>query len=307
MYYFIVNAASRTGKAKRIWDNIEEYLKEKQIDYMAFCSKYAGHAKELAKEISSFPESTIKLVVLGGDGTINEVLNGITDFEKIRLGYIPTGSGNDFGRGLGLPKDPLEALNHILSSTEDYVMDIGKVTYGKRSRYFAISSGVGIDADVCKQALHSRLKVILNRLKLGKLTYLLLTLRALRSMPTTEAEIYFEDGTAKKIEKMIFVVGMNERTEGGGIPMAPKADDRDGKLSVCLVYGISRVKAFFLLPFLVLGKHTWFHGFEIVDSKKYTVKLKDAMVLHADGEYCGEVNEMTFACVPKKLHIMNKS
>ena len=54
MYYFIVNAASRTGKTKKIWEQMEDYLKEKQIDYMAFMSKYAGHAKELAKEISGF-------------------------------------------------------------------------------------------------------------------------------------------------------------------------------------------------------------------------------------------------------------
>lgn len=306
MYYFIVNAASRTGKTKKIWEQMEDYLKEKQIDYMAFMSKYAGHAKELAKEISGFSESVVSLVVLGGDGTINEVLNGITDFEKIRLGYIPIGSGNDLGRGLGLPKDPLEALNNILSSTEDYVMDIGKVTYGRRSRYFAISSGVGIDADVCKQAMHSKLKVFLNRIGLGKLTYLLLTLKALRSMPTTDAEICMEDGTTKNIEKMIFVVGMNESTEGGGVPMAPEADDQDGKLSVCIVYGISRIKAFFLLPFLVAGKHAWLNGFEIMDTVKYTVKLRDAMVLHADGEYCGEVSEMTFCCIPKKLHIMKQ-
>ena len=293
MYYFIVNAASRTGKAKKIWNQMEEYLKEKQIDYMAFQSKYAGHAKELAKEISNFSEPVLKLIVLGGDGTVNEVLNGIVNFDKIRLGYIPTGSGNDFGRGLSLPKDPLAALNRILSATEDYVMDIGQVT-----------SGVGIDADVCKQALISKIKVFLNRLRLGKLTYLLLTIKALKSMPTTEAEIRFSDGTVKKIEKMIFVVGMNERTEGGGVPMAPKADDKDGLLSVCVVHGLSRKKAFLLLPFLVLGKHEGIKGFDIINCRNYSVKLKDAMVLHADGEYCGEVKEMTFSCVPAKLHIL---
>ena len=141
MYYFIVNAASRTGKAKKIWNQMEEYLKEKQIDYMAFQSKYAGHAKELAKEISNFSEPVLKLIVFGGDGTVNEVLNGIVNFDKIRLGYIPTGSGNDFGRGLSLPKDPLAALNRILSATEDYVMDIGQVTYGRRRRTRRTSHG----------------------------------------------------------------------------------------------------------------------------------------------------------------------
>ena len=304
MYYFIVNAASRTGKAKKIWNQMEEYLKEKQIDYMAFQSKYAGHAKELAKEISNFSEPVLKLIVFGGDGTVNEVLNGIVNFDKIRLGYIPTGSGNDFGRGLSLPKDPLAALNRILSATEDYVMDIGQVTYGRRKRYFAISSGVGIDADVCKQALTSKIKVFLNRLRLGKLTYLLLTIKSLKNMPTTEAEICLPDGTIKEIEKMIFVVGMNEPTEGGGVPMAPKADDKDGLLSVCVVHGLSRKKAFFLLPFLILGKHEGIKGFDIINCRNYSVKLKDAMVLHADGEYCGEVKEMTFSCVPGKLHIL---
>ena len=317
MYYFIVNLTSRTGKTKEIWERLQQELDKRKIAYEAHVTEYAGHAGILADELCTKAlagvdrESEEKsdsrpcLVVVGGDGTVNEVINGMHDFDRIYFGYIPTGSGNDLGRGLRLSKDPVAALDHILDAAEAFPMDLGIVTDGNgKKRYFAISSGIGIDADVCKHALTSKLKKFLNHLKLGKLTYLLLTVKALFTMPTTEVLASFEGGETKKIDKMIFIAGMNHPWEGGGVPMSPHADPQDGKLSVCCVYGIARGKTFFLLPLLVMGKHKIIKGFEFVDCTHYELHLKQPMVLHADGEYLGEHTNISYDCEKGKLLVL---
>ena len=128
----------------------------------------------------------ICLAVVGGDGTANEVINGITHPEKVRFGLIPTGSGNDLARGLKLSGTPSENLARMLSCMQRgreacTVIDLGEVAWDdcEKPRKFAISAGVGLDALVCKKALTSKLKVFLNKLHLGKLTYLLITVQSL--------------------------------------------------------------------------------------------------------------------------------
>lgn len=187
MLYFIVNEKSKSGNAKQIWKEIEEVLKVRNVSYQAFVSEYRGHAGKLAAEICAMDDNDICLVAVGGDGTANEVINGITDFEKVRFGVIPTGSGNDLARGLLLSKDPKNGAIHILNamkkSREDtWCMDLGEVNFGEEKRLFAISAGIGLDALVCKKALKSTIKDILNKIRLGKLTYLVLTVQSLFTM-----------------------------------------------------------------------------------------------------------------------------
>lgn len=314
MYFFIVNITSRTGKARKIWIEIEKELKKQKVAYEAYVTTHEGHARELAKSLCSkgmkyrkeHPGHQVSLVVTGGDGTANEVINGMHHFEEIQFGYIPTGSGNDLGRGLGISKKPLEALEGILKARTVFPMDLGLVTDDAGNTHrFAISSGIGIDADVCRMALSSRLKTFLNYLGLGSLTYVLLTVKALFTMPTTEVTAVFDGGEPKKIDKMIFVAGMNHPWEGGGVPMAPRADAQDGKLSVCCVYGIPRWRTFFLLPLLVRGRHEGrLRGFEIINCEKYQLTLAHPMVLHTDGEYLGEMTDIRYSCEKGKLQVI---
>ena len=244
--------------------------------------------------------------MLGGDGSANEVLNGMTHFEKVKFGVIPTGSGNDLARGLGIKGSPTEQLEAILSCEKEFVMDLGEVSWngGKKPRLFAISAGTGLDALVCKKALKSALKDFLNKIHLGKLTYILLTIESLFTMETTDGAAVSDGKGQKNMKKMIFCAAMNFRAEGGGVPMAPAADARDGKLSVCCAYGIPKWRTFFCLPFLVTAKHLFIRGFEVTDCAEYDLKLKQPMVLHADGEYCGEVTEIHFKCLPGMLHVL---
>ena len=317
MYYFIVNYTGGSGKARKTWHRVHFLLKEKGIEYKAYTTKYAGHAGKLAKAISELPEEDIRLVVVGGDGTINEVLNGITDFSRIRFGLIPTGSGNDFARGLGIPKDTDKALDIILSSVEGKSIDIGEVTKGNgEKRYFGISSGIGLDAIVCKKNLDSKVKKVLNKIGIGGLSYIVLTITTLFSMETYDVKVKLktsevdadgvktEDVEEKHLDKLIFLAAMNFFAEGGGVPMNPNASAEDGLLSICAAAGVPKWQTFFKLPMLTQGKHEGKKGFILKDVEELTFDADRPMVLHADGEYIGDETHIEMKVLRKVLNVM---
>ena len=311
----IVNNGAGTGRAHRVWNETQCLLRGYKIKYEAHMTRYEGHAAKLAEQISRVKgEEPVYLLVVGGDGTINEVLNGITDFDKVRFGVIPTGSGNDFGRNLKLPKTPKESLREICACIRKdqrgealYRIDLGQVSWEgcEKPRIFGISSGLGLDALVCKKALHSRLKQVLNRFHLGKLTYLALTVQSLFTMETANAKVVTEHG-GYILPKMIFAAAMNLPAEGGGVPMAPHASVQDGLLSLGSASGIAKWQTFFLLPFLVAAKQEHINGFTIRNEKGFRLILDKPMVLHADGEYCADVTRVEFRCLEKKLWLLHE-
>jgi diacylglycerol kinase family enzyme len=103
--------------------------------------------------------------------------------------------------------------------------------------------------------------------------------------------------------KMIFSAAMNFPYEGGGVPMAPQADARDHKLSVCCVYGIPKFACLFAFVLLLAGKHQGLKGFDLVETEELHLTLDQPLVVHADGEDCGDQTEITFRCVPAALHM----
>ena len=208
MYIFIVNPASRSGHASQIWTEIETLLKERNILYRVYFTSHRGHGTKLAQQLTKDLSSRTTLIVVGGDGTVNEVLNGIEHPEHIILGYIPTGSGNDFAKGMALPSDPQKALELILSPNSYRTVDIGVLKYSEKDtekiRKFAVSTGIGFDAAICHQALVSRLKVLLNRIHLGKLSYAFISLRELALHKPCRCRISFDNGTEVTFEKLHF-------------------------------------------------------------------------------------------------------
>lgn len=308
MYYFIVNGASRTGKGKKIWRRLETELKRENIPYRAYLTKYKGHAGELAEKLTEKHKgNVISLVIVGGDGTANEAVNGIRDFTMVRFGYIPTGSGNDLGRGLGLPKDPLAALRLILKSKELYAMDLGKVSWGRRlekSAYFNISSGIGMDAQVCRRVNAAGMKVFLNKLHLGKLSYFIQTMLTLAELPEVRASVQFGDGGKQRVHGLICMAVMNQKYEGGGLPMAPEASDQDGKLSICYIHGVKKLKALCALIALVKGKHLKFSGIGMAECSSCTLWLQEPMAGHTDGEDLGDLVRLKYECLPGALKVL---
>lgn len=312
MFYFIVNKHGGSGRAALIWDLIENWLKknlELNLDYKIFESENRGHASELAEKISNIDEtqdSDKKIVIVGGDGTINEVLNGIKDFDKVKFGIIPTGSANDFGRGLEIKKtEPIKNLQKIVNNKVCRAVDLGLAIFEDKSRYFAISAGVGMDAIVCKKANTTKVKPILNKFHLGRFAYIILTISSLFSMKCRDVKIKFDDEDSHIYKNLIFCAAMNTFAEGGGVKMAPDAKYDDGELSALVVQNVPKILAFFAFPFLILGKHTKFKSFIIKNFKKMELSSNEVMVSHTDGEWSGDVKKVTFQCLKQKIKLLN--
>ena len=310
-YYFIVNGNAGVGRKKSIWKHVlKPELIRRGVHFHQYECSYPGHGTKIASQIMAEHTGQLMLIVVGGDGTFNEVLNGITDFERVTVSYIPAGSANDLGYALGISSDPLRALTQILDGGRIYRMDIGKTTFHRdgTSRYFAISSGIGLDAEVCRHSGRGRLKVLLNRIHLGKMIYMLNTVRFVLAYPATDGKLVFanENGelTERRVHRLLFLAGMNQPYEGGHLAMAAGAKSDDGRLSFAMAHDLSNVKALFSLALLALKLHERIPGYEVVDARVCHVMLKDNLEVHTDGETFGGQWDITIEYLPKKLQLL---
>lgn len=307
MYHFIINPKSSSGKGIRYWWLVKSELDTRQIAYAAYFTKQEGHAIELAEQICSKFSGIKNIVVLGGDGTLNEVINGITDFDQVILGYIPSGSSNDLARSLQIPKDPLKALENVLKPTRYQYLDYGVISFQDaeiKPRRFCCSSGMGYDAAVCVEVQASPLKKRLNRFGAGKLIYLSIAMKQLFTIKPMDVTILVDGIKKDTFEKALLVSGMIHKYEGGGCMMAPEADPTDGKLSVCLVHGLSRIKSLFLLPTLLFGKHVFFKGIESFHCKDIEIIANREAAVHTDGETPAFSSHIHVSCVQGKIRMI---
>ena len=282
-YHFIVNPKARTGMGEMIWRMIEPELKKKRVDYCCYMTKRRNHARKIAGRITADGQEH-RIVVLGGDGTVNEVVNGIREPGKVTLGYIPIGSSNDFARGLKIPKDPEKALDIILAPQKIIHMDVGVLCAAGRQRRFAVSAGIGFDAAVCHEVCVSKWKVLLNRIGLGKLSYALVALYRLKKDRPAEMTVTLADGTVRTFERAYFAAFMNLPYEGGGFKFCPEASPADGEMDVIIVHGLPVVKILCLLPLAFGGRHTGFKGVTLIRCKEIQVRTEKPLPLHTDGE-----------------------
>ncbi len=302
-YTFIVKPKSRSGRGGRIWNLVEPELKKKRIDYQVFYTKHERHAVQIAADITADGQEHT-LVVVGGDGTVNEAVNGIYDYSKVVLGYIPTGSGNDFTRALRLPSDFHDALEMLLHTGKKVLMDVGRVSCGGNTYRFAVSTGIGFDAAVCHQAAGSSVKTVLNKLGLGKLTYLVIALRMLLAQQPGPVEICLDGDKRKRFEHTYFAAAMNHPYEGGGFFFCPEAQIGDGMLDVIIASDLPKWKILLLLPTAFKGRHVKYKGISIYRCKEIVIKTYRKVPVHADGEPIAVEEEIRAALEPKQLQII---
>lgn len=317
MYHIIINPASRSGRGAKIWtEQIEPALKESNAVYQTYFSKKAGEVKHLAAQITAeHPDDPdLKLIILGGDGTVNEALQGIADPSKVILGYIPTGSSNDLARDLNIPKEPKAALDLILRDAAPRVMDLGRLTYldadqPEESRLFAVSCGIGFDAAVCAEAMHSPIKDTMNRIGLGKLTYLGIALKQLITARKVSCTLTLEDTVHNRQEdlalpRFLFVTCMSHRYEGGGFMFCPSANDHDGVLDLCSVGNISKGLVLLALPTAFFGKHYFVKGINAHTATRMSITTSSPLWVHTDGEVTRKSCGFRVECLPGAIRMV---
>ena len=306
-YYFIVNPGSRTGKGRELWTVMEKRLERSGKDYEVVFTSGKNDAGRAAASICEKDPGMKRIVVAGGDGTINEVVNGLPSGAKVMLGFLPTGSSNDLARGLGIPGDPLKAFERCLSPRYFEKIDTGYTGFGndaEKGIHFAVSSSIGYDAQICHKALTSRLKKFLNRIGKGRLVYYITGIFMIFRCPHTAAEVIIDGKRKLTYKKLIFASAMNTRYEGGGMPMGPDADPTDGKVTMCIVHDISRIKHFLYMPSVIKANHVKKKGVEQITCRTCEIRTAEPLCVHVDGEPAGIRNHVVFSCAGEKLRIM---
>lgn len=317
MYYIIMNPSSSSGRGMRIWKQLEPVFQERKIPYRLLLSTHNGHIAELAAEVTA-SERPVNLIILGGDGTVNEALQGIRDFSKANIGFIPTGSGNDLARDMRLGKDPLKTLESILNKDICRKVDLGRLTVDSHrdasvkkggndtpnERFFVVSSGIGFDAAVCEEALSSRLKDVLNKLKLGKLTYLGIALKQLITAKNVSCDLYLDDKSPIHLDRFLFSAFMIHRYEGGGFKFCPDADAGDGLLDICLVGHLPKPVIFLALPTAFFGKHYLFPQIFHYRASRIEIKTSVPLWVHTDGEVYYKSDHIYLSCEKQKARFL---
>ena len=236
-YHFIINPCAGGGKAWTAWHQVQTALAAKPgIQFDHATSQYAGHPRELAIQAVQRGDCDC-LVVVGGDGTLHEVITGLIatqQEEPLPVGYIPAGTGNDFARGYGIATEPRQALDQILTNQHPHWINIGH--YHDFSRecegIFLNNFGIGFDAAIVHATNHSWAKAFLNRHHLGTFAYIYKAVRVFFAQPAFRV-VVDDDGHQRTFNHAFLLVASNHPYISGGVRIA--ADQRIDRRELELV------------------------------------------------------------------------
>ena len=199
----LINPSASSGRGMRVWKKVKKELDARGVPYRKHILKAPSEATLLVRDLTKNLLKDCHLLVLGGDGTLNEVLNGIEDFQHTVLSCLRTGSGNDFAANVGIDKNLMIALDQLLNHPMEASLDYGVVRADEHEpRRFLISCGMGYDADICEEVSKSRLKKVMNRFGLGKLVYLMIGLKQIFTRSSTDAVLYLDGKKAVHVPKL---------------------------------------------------------------------------------------------------------
>jgi diacylglycerol kinase (ATP) len=276
----ILNPTSGDGAAGRIRPRLEERLGRRDVEVLA--STRRGHAEELAA--NAVRGGADRIVAAGGDGTMQEVVNGIIAAGGGTLGVVPLGRGNDLARCLSLPMDPLAAAEVAFGETT-IPMDVGKAFREARFRHFVTGGGVGFDAQVAWTMSNPR-----PWWKKGRAGYIAGTLDELRRFHDQRLRLRIDapGGGSEVVDHVALIAAVaNSPYYGAGMKICPDASLRDGQLDVCVVGNLSRVELLRELPGIYDGKHVKNPKITFYRSRSVLIEGDEPTRVHLEGEPWG--------------------
>ena len=286
MIEIIVN--SRSKKSLNELNKIERVLLGKKLPYRVLKTSETTNAKDLMNEIHG-----AELIVIGGDGTINEVINNYHGKEIIYLAY---GSGNDLARSIEFKKD-IE-ISRLLESKRFIEYDVGVVN----DRKFCSGFDIGFNADIIKRANGSKLKKYI-----GKYIYLLQGVIGILMLKKYKAKISWDSGEITT-DKLYLLNAMIQPYEGGGIKFAPNATGQDGKLHIMIMENMSLATFVYNYLCLLLKKHNKMRKVKQITTNRLAIKTNQKY-FQIDGELINNTEQLNVGCISKfyKLKRMEKN
>jgi diacylglycerol kinase (ATP) len=299
----IVNPIAGRGAGQESIPQIEALLQEYGLEYDLVCTGRPWHAADLAQEAVAAGHEIV--VAVGGDGTANEVLNGLMRAKQAgvgtaTMGALCVGRGNDFAYGVGIPTD-LAAGCQVLAHGHRRTIDVGRVAGGlyPEGRFFGNGVGIGFDAVVGFEAvkmtwLHGFPSYLVAVLKTVFLYY---------QAPLTQIE--FDGQTLTQPSLMISI--MNGQRMGGGFMMAPEGQTGDGLFDLCIAHEVSRPRIFGLIPHFMKGTQATQDAIRTGRARHVVITaIEGVLPAHADGEtLCIDGQRLEVELLPGQIEVIS--
>jgi diacylglycerol kinase (ATP) len=300
----VVNPASAGGGTGKRWPAIRSLLDRSPLEYRAQLTNGPTEATQITRQ--ALQNGCTRIVCVGGDGTLNEVVNGFFDTdgnpigESAALGIIPSGTGGDFRKSLGLTSDSSAAVSR-LSSLDVRRIDVGRIDFGDGThRFFTNIADCGMGGEVVARVNRSKRKGGGLR---GTAVFLWISLASLMTYPGCNLTVEVDGVSVKRRLRNLVIA--NGKYFGGGMKVAPDAEIDDGVFDVVLVGMTSRVGALTGIPRLYKGKHLTRKEVEVARGKVINVSADGAepVLFDLEGEQIGQV-PARITCLAGALNVV---
>ncbi|HEY8843816.1 MAG TPA: diacylglycerol kinase family protein [Gaiellaceae bacterium] len=293
---FLVNPAAENGATGRRWPELAHRAASLGLRGDALLSERAGQLAELARQAADGGASL--LVVVGGDGTVNEVVNGIAERDDVELAVIPRGTGWDFVRTYGIPRR-LENAVEVALHGQTRVIDLGRARYrgwdgSEGESLFANIASAGMSGAIAKRANES------SKALGGKAAYLWSTMAVFSRWRSDEVRVRV-DGEERR-GRMHDVIVANGRFFGGGMQICPEAEPDDGLFDVLLLGDLTKRDLLLTLPKTYRGKHLPHPKAELLRGAAVELDAPEPLPVELDGEQPG-TTPARFEIVPQALRL----
>jgi diacylglycerol kinase (ATP) len=295
---FLVNPASANGSTGRRWPDLAHRVAAAGLEGDALLSERPGHLVELARD--AVAGGATRLVVVGGDGTVHEVIDGVMRAEPrepVELAVLPLGTGRDFARSLRIPAR-LDAAIEIARSGGLRTIDVGCASYatvdGEGSAYFANFAGAGISGAIARRA--NRTTKALG----GRLSFLWATIAVFSRWSPSEMTVEI-DGDTRRV-RLLEALAMNGDYTAGGMWVAPAAAPDDGCFDIVLIGEFSKREFVTTFPKIYRGRHVSHAKVEIVRARELRVDAPAPLPIVLDGEQPG-TTPVRFELVPSAVRV----
>lgn len=300
-WFVIINPVSGGKRAPKLWNKILPLLEKEGVLFDVAFTEYIYHASALAT--AALKNGYSKFLIIGGDGTANDVINGIydsgIDVATITVAMIPAGTGNDWVRTIGYAKT-INLIPKRLLQCETFLHDIGLVNCMQNGnsvkRYFINIAGLGFEGQVAKNLFESN-----GWLKGTKLQYQIAILKSLFKYQHTQLNITVDDVAVKQTGLSI-AAGICQ-FNGGGLKQLPNAIYDDGLLDLTVIGSMSKLQMVINLPKLQSGSHIKLSTVSTYRGKKITIDSEPQIFIDVDGEYIGNT-PVTIGIIPKAINVL---
>lgn len=295
----IINPAAGANSTRKKWPKLSRFLEHIGLSFDHDYTEGSGHAIELAK--SAAADGYRYLVAVGGDGTANEVANGIlhtTVSGEIAMGVVSTGTGSDFARSTGIPRNYINACSCLVKGGR-LTIDVGVVEYMKNGekaqRFFINAAGVGFDAAVVEST--ERMPKYFG----GTIPYLAGLLRTL--VKYRNKSVMMNVGDRSESKRVLSVIVSNGNYLGGGMHVAPNASMQDSLMDVVVIGDVGKLDLLKSIPMIYKGTHERHPKVSIEKASRVSVESQEKVLVHADGELLGE-GPASFRLIPAALSVV---